>query len=38
LGIVWDITPDHQLMFLKAREDFNSVIFGEVVIIASWNL
>jgi hypothetical protein len=35
LGIVWDITLDHQLMFLKAREDFNSVIFREVVIIAS---
>jgi hypothetical protein len=26
------------MMFLKAREDFNSVIFREVVIIASWNL
>jgi hypothetical protein len=38
LGIVWDITLDHQLMFLKAREDFNSVIFREVVIIAAWNL
>jgi hypothetical protein len=38
LGISWNTTLDHQLMFLKAREDFNSVIFREVVIIASWNL
>jgi hypothetical protein len=38
LGIAWDITLDHQLMFLKAREDFNSVIFREVIIITSWNL
>ncbi|KAG2655638.1 hypothetical protein PVAP13_1KG026000 [Panicum virgatum] len=36
LGIDWDLTLDPYLMFLRAREAFNSVIFREVVIIATW--
>lgn len=38
LGINWDTSLDHQLMFLRAREDFGSIIFREIVILVMWAL
>ncbi|KAF8765713.1 hypothetical protein HU200_008216 [Digitaria exilis] len=38
LGIEWDTSIDHQLMFLRAREKFGSVIFREIIILAMWAL
>ncbi|KAF8661801.1 hypothetical protein HU200_056756 [Digitaria exilis] len=33
LGIEWDTTINHQLMFLRAREKFGSIIFREIIIL-----
>ncbi|KAF8699720.1 hypothetical protein HU200_034672 [Digitaria exilis] len=38
LGIEWDTSIEHQLMFLRAREKFGPIIFREIIILAMWAL
>ncbi|KAF8772419.1 hypothetical protein HU200_005780 [Digitaria exilis] len=38
LGVHWDLSLHFDIMILRARESFGSIIFREVIIMAMWSI
>ncbi|KAF8752695.1 hypothetical protein HU200_011936 [Digitaria exilis] len=38
LGVLWDLSLHFDIMILRARQNFGSIIFREVTIMAMWSM